>query len=148
VLEALQEVHGQVHPEEELDDDVEHDDEGVVGGREGRVEHRCNARVAHEEEDEDIEDGLPLAVGADDDPLFAGLLLFLVLGVGRYLGLTRRPVSAVVGGGRFEYFGRSPRSVERLLSPSFELFVDSRAVLFAGLLGRFSARGTFSGIGV
>lgn len=140
MLEALQEVERQVRPEEALHHNVEHLLCRIVRRREGRVEHRGDAGVADEHQDEHVEDGLPLAVGVDDDLLFAGALLVLGLDVGGDLVLAGGPVLIVVAASGFKDLGRGTRAVEGLLLAPFELLVGARLDFALALLRPASLR--------
>ena len=104
MFETLQEVEGQVNPEETFDHIVKVLLDLVVGGRERRIKHGGDTRVGHKQDDEHVEDGLPFTVGVNDDLLLASLPLLFRLDVSRYLVVTRRPILIVVRVRAVEYF--------------------------------------------
>ena len=104
MLETLQEVEGQVNPEETFDHIVKVLLDLVVGGRERRIKHGGDARVGHEQDDEHVENSLPFTVGVNDDFLLASLPLLFRLDVSRYLVVARRPILIVVRIRAIEYF--------------------------------------------
>lgn len=110
MLEALQKIEGQVHPKKSFDDIVKVLHDWVVGWREGCVEHGGDAGICYEQDDTDIEDGLPFAVGVDDNFLPTILPLLLRLNVVINLILARRRILIVVSIGIVKYFWKCSRS--------------------------------------
>ena len=77
MLVTLDKVQAKICPEKYFDDQVKRLLDIIISRRKCSVKHRSDAGVADEEEDEDVEDGLPFIVGINDNPFFTCFLLIL-----------------------------------------------------------------------
>ena len=122
VLVALQEVQDEVHPEEAFDHLVNYYYNMIINRRKGSIEHRHNARVADEQQDEHVKYGLPFAVCADDDSLLYRHLLVLYFFLIDFI-LAQEAIVIVYGGG-LENARQTARSVQHLSLSFLLVFVD------------------------
>ena len=114
---ALQEVEHKIQPKEALDDLVDDQQHPVTGIGKRSIKHGSYAGVADQKEYHNIENGLPLAVGLDDNSFFECLLFALILIVILHLVLPERAVPIVVQGRRLEDSGQSAGAIEHLPFP-------------------------------